>query len=324
MPRNNNLDILRLLLSLQVVLIHMKDHLGLFVPSILSSFSGVPGFFFISGMLVYVSCMRNPLSDYAKRRVARIFPGLFLVSLGALGYVLTTKGSTFFIENFSTVVVWFFSQVTLGQAYNPSIFRDLGVGVVNGSLWTITVEVLFYSLVPLLVVCQKNFRGFITCVTIFSLFAHFFLIEVEFAPIYRDKSIADFFALTPLYWGWMFGVGILCSIYFEQIEKFVRRWFWLLLAAMMLMIFADSPGIFETEGNQIGYVYFLIYALVIFWVAFCLPPIRLPFDISYGVYLWHMIIINFAIDLRIQSASVVFLLILIFGYISWTVERRFI
>ena len=58
-PNANNLNILRLLLALQVLAIHMRDHLGSQVPEFVTAFSGVPGFFFVSGMLVYASCARN-------------------------------------------------------------------------------------------------------------------------------------------------------------------------------------------------------------------------------------------------------------------------
>jgi hypothetical protein len=44
---------------------------------------------------------------------------------------------------------WLAAQLTIGQFYNPVFLRGYGLGVLNGSLWTIPLE-QFCVLVPLL------------------------------------------------------------------------------------------------------------------------------------------------------------------------------
>jgi peptidoglycan/LPS O-acetylase OafA/YrhL len=40
------------------------------------------------------------------------------------------------------------AQLSIVQFYNPDFLRGYGVGVLNGSLWTISVELQFYVMLP--------------------------------------------------------------------------------------------------------------------------------------------------------------------------------
>ncbi|QTR46419.1 acyltransferase [Thiothrix litoralis] len=150
-PKENNLELLRLIFALQVVISHMSSHMEFPIPSFISYFPGVPAFFFVSGLLIYTSYLNAPGKKYITNRFLRLFPGLLIVTAGGILLILFAKGYPFIRENLPIIITWSFSQITIGQAFNPSIFRDIGVGVINGSLWTITVEIIFYLVVPIIV-----------------------------------------------------------------------------------------------------------------------------------------------------------------------------
>ena len=166
-PRLNNFDLIRLLASIQVAIVHAVDHLHLQLPwqhltlPLLSSFPGVPIFFFISGFLIAKSYSRQSLLAYARNRALRIYPGLWVclilsvTSIWASGYFQQNS------PNLTDFALWVSSQITLGQFYNPDFLRGYGVGVINGSLWTISVELQFYAIVPILFLLYgKNSRFF--------------------------------------------------------------------------------------------------------------------------------------------------------------------
>ena len=324
-PKENNLDILRLMLSLQVVAVHMRDHLAAEVPEFITAFSGVPGFFFVSGMLVYASCMKNGLYRYFSKRFYRIFPGLLFVTLGSLLFLLTIKGSEFFIDNNEVISLWFLSQISIGQAYNPSIFRDVGTGVLNGSLWTITVEILFYLSVPLIIYFEKKIKWFLAGALCISYMVYVSADLVFHEPLYRDKSASDFLALTPITWGWMFAFGILAQKNFNIVILIIKKWMPLIFALIVLLVIYNPEGIFATRGNQIGILYFLLYSGSLLWVAFCTPAFRIPFDISYGIYLWHMVVINIFLYLGMSSSLLVIIITIGLALLSWfLVEKRYL
>ena len=119
--------------------------------SILSYFPGVPIFFFVSGFLISKSYETNSqLSEYTQNRMLRIFPSLFVCTLLALFSVYLTGYFADKTYSISEFVFWVFGQISFFQFYNPEFMRGFGTGVMNGSLWTISVELQFYMMVPIL------------------------------------------------------------------------------------------------------------------------------------------------------------------------------
>ena len=119
---------------MQVLLVHAGHHLGFSTPGFIEHFPGVPAFFFVSGFLIYASYHNSPGFHYFQNRALRIFPGLIFVTFGSLSLVVFVKGLPFIQMHSFECFVWFLAQITIGQFYNPIIFKDIGVGVLNGVL----------------------------------------------------------------------------------------------------------------------------------------------------------------------------------------------
>lgn len=90
--RENNFDIIRLLASLQVIIIHCIYHLEINSISntyLIELFPGVLMFFCISGFLIMSSFDRNPnIKKYTINRILRIFPGLHICLIVTLFLLL--------------------------------------------------------------------------------------------------------------------------------------------------------------------------------------------------------------------------------------------
>ena len=138
--RPNNFDIIRLLAALQVVFFHSVGHFEIQTNWFIDSFrylSGVPIFFFMSGLMVSASYERNSnTKQYAINRMFRIYPGLWVCFIVGVISVLVFGSGQFGRGSLSSVATWVFAQMSLFQSYNPSFLRDYGHGVLNGSLWT--------------------------------------------------------------------------------------------------------------------------------------------------------------------------------------------
>src|SRR5205823_1285002 len=170
-------------------------------------------------------------------------------------------------------------------------FRDVGMGVINGPLWTITTEILFYLCVPVIASLERRVRYTVAALTAASFIVYAVGPSVWSAPVYHDKTIYDVLAITPVAWGWMFGFGILAVKHFDRVARGLRYFPWA-LALMMPMIVLGSGLLFGATGNRLGLAYFTAYIAVVFWLAFGTRYVKLETDLSYGVYVWHMPVIN--------------------------------
>lgn len=324
-PRTNNLEWLRLIFATQVVVMHSGEHLGFAVPGIISHFPGVPAFFFVSGFLIYASYLNAPGRRYFENRFLRLYPALLFVTLGAALIVLIAHGFHDLRDHFRVYGIWFVAQTTLGQAYNPSLFRDVGVGVINGSLWTLTTEMLFYLTVPIVVWLEHRFR-FAVLVLIGLSFAIYAAGPVFFGrALYGSKNLFDFLALTPIVWGWMFGFGILALKNFKVVERGLK-YLPIAVLPMTAMILFGSGIMFGSVGNRLGLLYFACYVCLVLWFGFAVPYVPLRFDLSYGTYVWHMPIINLLLVSKINPGITAFILagVLTFAVatLSWFVVEK--
>jgi peptidoglycan/LPS O-acetylase OafA/YrhL len=147
--RDNAFDLLRLVAATLVLFSHSFVLAGVAEPQIGGAsigFLGVEIFFAISGFLVSASWARDPrVRGFLERRARRILPGLaFCLVLTAL--VLAPLAAPGYVGRNLLAVA---SGGLLAEpAYTlPGVF---GGGSVNGSLWTLPIEVQAYLAVALL------------------------------------------------------------------------------------------------------------------------------------------------------------------------------
>lgn len=322
-PRENNLGLLRFVFALQVVLVHAAEHVGGSVHPVIRAFPGVPAFFFVSGFLIYASYQHAPGRVYFTNRFLRLFPGLLFVTLGGLGVVLTARGVDDLILNASEYLLWLLAQLSLGQAYNPSLFRGVGVGVINGSLWTITTEIIFYLLVPLIAHIEKKFSHVVVVFGAVSFVVYSVGGQAFDQTVYGDKTLFDVMSITPLVWGWMFAAGVLAVKHYEQVAAWFRYVPYACFAMIVLVVGDWEGGILAARDNRIGLLYFAAYILVVLYFAFAVRAIRLKTDLSYGLYVWHMPLVNLVLVLGWpRSALLVVVLSIGMAVLSWRLVER--
>lgn len=161
----NNFDLLRLLFAGTVCLVHAFQlsgfaELGL-ISAILSSDVAVQAFFVLSGFLVFMSFERSEsLASYARKRTRRIYPAYFtVVVLCAFGlWAVSAVGTA---QYFSTAWLKYLAAnlafLNFLQPTLPGVFDGNKVATVNGALWTLKIEVMFYMAVPFFVLLFRRF-----------------------------------------------------------------------------------------------------------------------------------------------------------------------
>jgi len=303
--RDNNYDLIRLFAAMQVVILHSSFHLKLSLweplKSFLQLFPGVPIFFFISGMLVTSSLMRSSsLKSYSMKRIKRVYPALWLCLLLSI-IILMIFGQI----NFQTLAkpflwIWLFCQTTLLQVFNPSEFRDFGVGVVNGSLWTIPVEVSFYFVLPAIVALVKLVKNPVLVFKVLVLFGGIlsYALSLTLIQLFDSENIfVKILNVTVIPYFWQFAFGIFAALYYQKLKQFFTGKVILVGAAYIVI----GGIVFHFIGPKMGLLLTspLLYAFI-FALGSNTPEITQRslrgWDISYGLYLVHMLVVNILVE----------------------------
>ncbi|MDE7427534.1 MAG: acyltransferase [Muribaculaceae bacterium] len=160
-----NMDLLRYVLAYMVVYEHTLTLCQWDWVHCLTPFYYVGGFFCISGFLMYPSFEKRPhLWQYLRNRAIRILPPYFTIVLAcALGLVAVSSLSV--SQYFSSPGFWKYLVANMaflnwlapalpGVFDGPEFFTD----AVNGSLWTMKVEWVFYFSIPFYFMIFRRLR----------------------------------------------------------------------------------------------------------------------------------------------------------------------
>ena len=248
-------------------------------------------------------------------------PGLLFVTVGALLFVVYVKGVSHLLDNLFLYSRWFVAQLTFGQTYNPVAFADIGVGQLNSPLWTITVELLFYISVPAIVHLEKRAPNILTMLFITSLAVYLYGVEL-LSFSFLGKPFIDFLRPTPIVWGWMFILGIVCFKKFDLIYPHIGK-LWLGGVVMLVLIAIGTDNIFiHTSNNRLGPVYFVAYAAFILYLAFGIRYQALSVDLSYGLYIWHMLVVNLLLVMEFPNVLLAITLSAAAATASWFLVEK--
>ena len=158
--KQNNFDILRLILAILVFFAHWNILTSQDISNPLFHLSGfaVDMFFVVSGFLIFWSFDADQNKKYFYiKRFFRIFPlYAFLIILQTLFFIGFSDGNALGIIKYFVVNIFFLNFLA------PSVGTTLGsleVNAINGSLWTLKNEVAFYVLVPFIFMLYKKWGG---------------------------------------------------------------------------------------------------------------------------------------------------------------------
>jgi peptidoglycan/LPS O-acetylase OafA/YrhL len=199
--RDNNFQLIRFLAASAVILFHcyaLTDHwtdepLWRIAPELNLSMLGVGAFFVASGFLVTRSWVeRGWLIPFAAARVLRIYPALIgatLLTIALAAWSSALPWRAFLADArthdyaWRTVLAWDF-VVGLPGAYATNPYRD----AVNGSLWTLPIELRLYVGVGLAGVAGLLARRW-AWAGVATALAALFAVKPEWFPIVpNDKS----------------------------------------------------------------------------------------------------------------------------------------
>jgi peptidoglycan/LPS O-acetylase OafA/YrhL len=328
-----------LILASVVALFHVNALTGIpafsWFDRYLSAPFAVRSFFVISGMLIYRSYTRSSsLSSYLEKRVRRIYPAYFtVVTLAAVALCMV---STVPLVSYFGAEFWQYLGANLlflnfVSPVLPGLFFDHINPAVNGALWTLKIEVIFYLSVPILhLLCRKlgtkKVMAAVFAISCAWKYGFGYLAQMDAArhlnlgenyrSIYAQLEVQ--FPAQLAY----FSAGILLLLYFDKLKYHFRT-----IAAITAALYLVDHWL--TGGRlDIFWISGLVFAFG-FWRYF--GNFSKYGDFSYGVYIVHWPILQVLITLgatRLAPGAFLALslsLIALTAFLLWhLVESKFL
>ncbi|MDD5373388.1 MAG: acyltransferase [Sulfurimonas sp.] len=262
---------------------------------------GVSLFFVISGFLVYSSFsalykkynqdIKLSLKKYFINRAFRILPAYYF------SFLIVLLLASFTIDANYLYSLSFMKQILSHLSLTSYfIYKDSGLGF-NGAYWTLNIEMLWYLVVPIIVLYADKTRLIVIAIIV-SFFMFYFLdviYENELFNFTKSKVSHLFYYSFQLFPQFVFfGLGVLIYkyniklAYKKQSLNFIASFFTMFVFILL---------------SKIGIDTFLMRNIVLFFVAFILFTLlynqkfgKFCFiswlgKISYSIYLWHFIIL---------------------------------
>ena len=289
----NNFDLLRLLFAVVVCLVHTHFLSGFqelnWITHVFSSEIAVRAFFVLSGFLIFMSYERSSsLSSYFNKRLRRIYPAYFtVVIIFAIG--LVTISSYGFEDYFSSVWVKYalanFAFLNFVQHELPGVFETNKMSAVNGALWTLKIEVMFYLTVPLFVYLIRKF----SLLPILAIIYLSSVVYVELLSVMAEQSESPVYKILSYQLPGQLSYFIAGAFFYYYLPIFERYIVSFLVSAVSILIINIFYSLPFLEP-------FSLAAVVIFFGLFSYLGNFGKFgDFSYGVYILHFPIIQILI-----------------------------
>ncbi len=280
----------------------------------------IQGFFIVSGALVFGSLERTrSLLTYASKRIRRLYPAyatIILIPVLISGFMTGWARPEALMEYLGANLIFLnFLSPDL-----PGLFADNRFSAVNGALWTLKVEVLFYMVLPVFAVFLRLFGRFS-----WVLFGLVYVLAEMWRlllPVYFHHPLA------------------------EELSRQLPGQMAFFVSGMVLWKLwrtaAKQPGLFGLVGLALVLVSFLSPWLeplraaglggIIGYVAFAPGPSLQAArfgDISYGVYITHFPIIQalvmlglFGPEQALVGIAAATALVLLASFLLWHLVER--
>ena len=283
----NNFDVLRLIAACAVIVGHayaiapqppLQDTVLTLLKFDYSGSLAVKFFFFLSGLLVSDSIIRRPDAfQFLTRRAFRIFPGLIvclMISVFLVGPVFTKLPIN---DYFAQTETW--TYLTRNTLLNdlqwklPGVFSESKYGL-NGSLWTLPYESICYLYIAIF--CGIGLFSFrFAANVIFTAIIVMAFLAPHYLPRFAQNPEA---VLLPAF----FSLGALFAINKQLIKIDLQR----VILLWIFVVLVNEPS----AHRFLFYITFFYTTIFIASLGFVIKHLKLPFDASYGVYVYGFMI----------------------------------
>jgi peptidoglycan/LPS O-acetylase OafA/YrhL len=286
----NNFDLLRLLFAGTVCLFHAAFLSGekelKWIPAVLSSEVAVKAFFVVSGFLILMSYERSSsILSYTSKRVRRIYPAYFVVVMLCALSLWTASSldlTRYFSLDWLKYVVANLAFLNFVEPTLPGVFEGNKLSAVNGALWTLKIEVMFYAAVPIIVFLLRRLGQLPVLVTLYLTSVAY----ASFLTLLAERLGSGLYLELARQLPGQLSYFMAGAFFYYYLPLFERRLpYFVAFASLALVVGLFYPiPLFEPFA--------LATAVAFFGLYFYVGNFGKYGDFSYGVYILHFPIIQ--------------------------------
>jgi peptidoglycan/LPS O-acetylase OafA/YrhL len=199
----------------------------------------------------------------------------------------------------SQVLLLYVAKTTFFQFYNPDYMRHFGDGVLNGSLWTVCVELQFYFLIPLLYKLLPSGKRRASNFVLVALIVLSIVCNRLLYANQHDMGSSIVWKLARvsfLPWFYMFLTGVLVQKNFDTVMAWLPRRPFLYFLPAYIAYATLMLHLGFTFHNEISPLLYFPLAAVVLASAYTAPTLARRLlrgnDFSYGIYIYHVPFMN--------------------------------
>ncbi len=290
---DNCFDLLRLYSAFYVMTLHIMRHVrGQEVSHIFDWWNGVVVLFCISGFLVPASMERSKnIWEFLKKRVIRIVPSMWVCII--IGIVVAALFCGFMADK--TFVTWFAGQLFFVRDLpQPDFISNFGIGNFQANLWTMIFTVQFYLITALIYKIMKDRKLWVWITVLgMSMALNLAVPYVQQVLPASWKSIVSHSCLPYFY---IYFAGWFIYRYREKIVPVLAK-----TKILCILLFIMRALYCEKHGVRIGeyqdMIQILLLCMLTIGFGYSFGKIRFKIDLSYGLYLYHMVIVDIFVQI---------------------------
>lgn len=326
---NNGYDFLRYLWASFTILAHFTWKFGEYpiaaapllnkITAATLYFNPLIALLSISGFLIAASLENSKsLKEFFTKRILRLYPEFWMSAVVTLVSLLIVV--PYLLDK--SILFWLGTQI-IGLANTPGLLRTYGTGVVNGSIWSVFVQIQLYVVLGLFHKYIKKLKTWQWLILLAILLGAnigcgYLIGRVDDFVV---KVIGKIFVPFAI---WFF-TGAFVYYKRDRMIPLLKKAFFPLLVVYVLakVIGIRTPGYFDDS------LFGVLLSLIIIGCGYLLPKMQFRVDLTYGMFLYHWPVLNILIHYDLMNKlhwgwSLLILVVatLALAFLSWMFVRQ--
>ncbi len=299
---DNFFDYLRYFAAFCVMYLHFTGYMRMMVPDaaaplnvlrfIVEFFQPTVVLIAMSGFLTAMSFEKSEsVFVFLKKRISRIYLDMWLSMAVYVAVLFFVVGNLFD----KSMLKWFILQA-VGFANTPDCLKEFATGSINGTLWFFSVIAQLYVVIAIIKVVTKNTKSKLFYGLMVIIFGILNIVSGAVAPS-LSETMQKLLERTFIPYAFWFFIGVFCYNYKIYQDKNLKLALIILFLAQCILHIIPASGL----GYYTDFYRGILTCIITPAAGYILPAKRAKLNLTYGLYLYHWLILNLIIHFKLYE-----------------------